>query len=660
MSNRLGFQIEKTLSGSNARAGRFRTLHNEVQTPLFMPVGTQATVKAQTVEALESSGSQILLANTYHLLLRPGPEVFKKVGGIQKFMNWPRSVLTDSGGYQIFSLSRSREMNEEGARFQSYVDNRWFWLTPEVSIETQKAIGSDIMMVLDQCVHSTADLPTAQAAMELTHRWARRSFQARGDSPQSLFGIVQGACYSELRKESALTLAEIPFDGFAIGGLAVGESKSEREDVTAHTLQFVPRDRPRYLMGVGTPLDILEAVHRGIDMFDCIIPTSFAQRGTVFTSKGKVQLRRSRYRESEAPLDSACACSTCSRFSRAYLHHLIKTEEVYGWQLLGAHNIWFYHRMMDEIRTSIFEDRFLEYFKEKREVLGRSDAEARTSAVAVAGSSRFEVVDRAEHSSIYDRISGETMHSVNDPMLEARSVYVEQSMLARRLEEYGGNEFVIWDVGLGAAANAMAAVECYENLSGNLGKKPALQLVSFENDLGSLEVALHSGSFEYLSHPGPESILERGDWERKGLSWSLLKGDFKDYLATAPAPDLIYYDPFSIQSDPAHWDTQMFKRIFDRCQNRDVELFTYSSSTSVRVALLLAGFWVAPGRGTGPKATTTIAMTPLAAERRGKESLLGTQWLERWKRSGAKFPPGMPLAGEAEIEAKVLAHPQFA
>jgi queuine tRNA-ribosyltransferase len=548
-------------------------------------------------------------------------------------------------------------MKEEGARFQSYVDGALHLLSPESSIEMQRAIGSDIMMVLDQCVPSTADLPTARAAMELTHRWAERSFLARGDSPQSLFGIIQGACHLELRKESALKLAETPFDGFAIGGLAVGEGKNEREDVTAFTLQHVPSDRPRYLMGVGTPLDILEGVHRGIDMFDCIIPTSFAQRGTAFTSEGKVQVRRTQYKESDAPLDGACACSTCARFSRAYLHHLIKTEEVYGWQLLGTHNIWFYHRMMDEIRKSIFEGRFPEYVREKRPILDRSDAEVRTNATS--GADRFGVLYRQGYANIYDRVSGETMHSVNDPILEARSVYVDQSMLERRLAEFAGPELVIWDVGLGAAANAMAAVECYENMSGKLARKTALKIVSFENDLGSLRVALDSGSFQYLNHPGPERILESGTWESKGLSWRLLKGDFKEYLATAEAPDLIYYDPFSIKSEPAHWDDRLFARIHERCKDRDVELFTYSSSTSVRVALLLAGFWVAPGWGTGPKPTTTVAMTAAAARRRGRETLLDSSWLERWKRSRAKFPAGLPAGSEAAYEARVLGHPQF-
>ena len=328
--SRLDFRLDAEAGNSRARAATFRTLHNEVQTPLFMPVGTQATVKAQLTRTLEEAGSQILLANTYHLLLRPGAEVFRRTGGIHGFMSWDRAVLTDSGGFQIFSLPHSRSMSEAGAVFQSYLDGQTILLSPELSIETQKAIGSDIMMALDQCIASTADEATARAAIGVTHRWAARSLAARGDSPQSIFGIVQGALFPELRRESAATLGEMPFDGFAIGGLAVGESKSEREDLCEFTAQLLPPDKPRYLMGVGTPLDILEAVHRGVDMFDCIMPTQLAQRGAVFTSRGFLQMRRGVYKFSEEKLDPACACPTCARYSRAYLHHLDEDERDVG------------------------------------------------------------------------------------------------------------------------------------------------------------------------------------------------------------------------------------------------------------------------------------------------------------------------------------------
>ncbi len=304
MTDRLNFHIEAHASGSRARAATFQTLHNVVQTPLFMPVGIQATVKAQLPQPLEAVGAQILLANTYHLLLRPGAEVFRRFGGIHRFMHWPKSVLPDSGGFQIFSLPHSRSTTEAGAVFQSYVDGRTILLSPERSIETQQAIGSDIMMALDQCVPSTVDEATARAALGVTYRWAARSLATRGDdSPHALFAIIQGALFPELRRESAGSLREMPFDGFAIGGLAVGEDRSQREEVCEYTTDLMPVDRPRYLMGVGTPLDILEAVHHGVDMFDCIIPTQVAKRGGAFTSRGYLQLRRGVYKFSEERVD---------------------------------------------------------------------------------------------------------------------------------------------------------------------------------------------------------------------------------------------------------------------------------------------------------------------------------------------------------------------
>nr|HRO67601.1 tRNA guanosine(34) transglycosylase Tgt [Pseudobdellovibrionaceae bacterium] len=302
-------------------------------------------------------------------------EVFEKFGGIHRFMNWKGPVLTDSGGFQIFSLPNSRKMTEEGASFKSYVDGRLHLLSPEESIRIQKAIGSDVMMVLDQCIPSTSSHAEAKKAMELTHRWAHRSFKARGESAQAMFGIVQGACYPDLRKISADALTQIPFDGFAVGGLAVGETKEERYDFTELTTGFLPKDRPRYLMGVGTPMDILEGVHRGIDMFDCILPTALAQRGTAFTSRGKFQLRRSVYKFSEEALDPDCDCITCSQYSRAYIHHLTKADELLGWKLLSKHNLTFYHRMMKEMRERVLANDFASYYREKKEAWDRSDDE---------------------------------------------------------------------------------------------------------------------------------------------------------------------------------------------------------------------------------------------------------------------------------------------
>src|ERR1041385_6513942 len=584
--SRLHFQIDAVAPDSRARAATFRTLHNEVQTPLFMPVATQATVKAQLTRTLEETGSQILLANAYHLLLRPGVEVFRRSGGIHRFMSWDRAVLTDSGGFQIFSLPHLRSMSEEGAVFQSYLDGRTILLSPELSVETQVAIGSDIMMALDQCIASNDDEATARGAVEITQRWATRSLAARRDSPQSIFGIVQGALFPELRRESAELLGEMPFDGFAIGGLAVGESKSEREDLTELTAEFLPAAMPRYLMGVGTPLDILEAVHRGVDMFDCIMPTQLAQRGAVFTSRGFLQMRRGVYKFANETLDPACVCPTCARYSRAYLHHLTKTSETLGWQLLGKHNLHFYHRLMRDIRESILVGRFAEFYGEKRDVLRESDREfpirhPRRGRRKATSLGKYEVhIAQEGFASIRQVSSGEIMHLRTPPMEEARSLYVEQSHLAERLGSPCAEPLVIWDVGLGAAANAMAAVQCYEPAA-RIGPLRPMILISFEDDLDSLRLALrHDDKFLHLRHGGPVGILEKGEWQSKqyaGLSWRLVMGDFLETVRQAPLPpDLIFYDMFSSKTHREHWTIEIFRRLFSACAGRAVELFTYT------------------------------------------------------------------------------------
>lgn len=673
---RLPFHLDARASGSRARATTFQTLHGAIQSPLFMPVGTQATVKAQLPRTLEEAGSQILLANTYHLLLRPGPEVFRRTGGIHGFMSWDRSVLTDSGGFQIFSLTHARSMTEEGARFQSYIDGRTILLSPEVSIETQMAINSDIMMVLDQCIASTADKAEAHAAMGVTHRWAARSLAARGESPQALFAIVQGALFPELRRESASALCEMPFDGYAIGGLAVGEGKSEREDMCELTAELLPEEKPRYLMGVGTPLDILEAVHRGVDMFDCIIPTQVAQRGAAFTSRGYLQMRRGIYKYSTEPLDPACPCPTCARYSRAYLHHLTKTGETLGWQLLGKHNLHFYHRLMREIRESILADRFMELYHEKRAFLHERDADnpirhQKSKKKKPLTLGNYEVHTAWEgFSSIRQISSGEIMHSRTPPMEEAQRLYIEQSHLAERLAQTdapGADEpLVIWDVGLGAAANAMAAILCHEKQAA-LGPVRPMRIVSFENDLDPLRLALsHSDKFPYLRHGGPAGIAKTGAWQSRqhpGLSWELIAADFAQTMETAPAaPDIIFYDMFSPFVCAEAWTLGIFHKLFAVCAGRPVELFTYTCSTGNRVALLAAGFHVAKGRRAGEKRETTIALTREAVEAFPERdySLLGADWLEKWHRSAAKFPKEIPPGAHAEFERGILAHPQFA
>ncbi|MDD5349583.1 MAG: tRNA guanosine(34) transglycosylase Tgt [Chthoniobacteraceae bacterium] len=676
---RLPFCLEAVAPGSRARAATLQTLHNTVRTPVFMPVGTQATVKAQLPQTLEDAGSQILLANTYHLLLRPGPEVFRRMGGIHGLTSWKRSVLTDSGGFQIFSLPNARSMGEEGASFQSYLDGRTILLSPEVSIATQRAIGSDIMMALDQCIPSTAGEAEARQALELTQRWALRSLAARGDSPQALFGIVQGALFPELRRASAEGLRALAFDGFAIGGLAVGEGRSEREDTCAFTTELLPRDKPRYLMGVGTPLDILEAVHRGVDMFDCIIPTQVAQRGGAFTSRGFLQLRRGVYQCSPEPLDAACPCPTCARFSRAYLHHLTKTGETLGWQLLGQHNLYFYHRLMAEIRASILAGSFLELYREKREILHASDADnpvtppRRTRRKRVYRMGAYEVHTAPEgFGSIRHIASGEIMHSRTPPIEEARRLYVEQPGLAERLRLREGETpetaapLGIWDVGLGAAANAMAAIQCYEAAAGEGTPLRPLRIVSFENDLDSLRLArVNNAVFPYLRHAAPDALLKTGAWHSPlagGIEWTLVKGDFPATLPQAQTPpEVIFYDLFSSKSDGLHWTPGAFRELSAACAGRAVELLTYTCSTAIRASLLASGFWLARGVRTGEKTETTVALTPEAvvAGRGCRYQLLAADWLAKWERSGAQFPTELAPEEREAFATAVRGHAQF-
>ncbi len=673
--SRLNFTLEKESRGSSARAATFHTLHGEVKTPIFMPVGTQATVKGQTVDSLKTTGARVLLVNTYHLMLRPGAEVFKKLGGIHGFMNWDGPVLTDSGGFQIFSLPHSREMSLEGAHFQSYVDGKAHLLSPESSIEMQKTIGSDIMMALDQCILSTAPYSEAEAAMEITHRWAERSLRARDDSPQALFGIVQGACHHDLRKKSAAFLRNLPFDGLAIGGLAVGESQRQRYEFTGLVTERLPKNLPRYLMGVGTPIDILEGVHRGVDMFDCIIPSQLAQRGVAFTSHGRLQLRRSVHKYTQQPLDSQCVCQSCKQYSRAYIHHLVKSQEMLGWHLLASHNMTFYHRLMREMRESILHDAFLSYYEEKRLELVRVDEEnpsrppkkPNTSQSARLGN--YEIYTSARgFSSIRQLSSGEVMHSVNRPSDEANKLYVEQSCLASRLLKRAihADELVIWDVGLGAAANAMAAVHGFEKCYANKGDNALrpLRLVSFECDLDPLTLAAKDlGRFPHLRHSAPRQILERGRWKHASslLRWELLKGDFPCFIESATTPDLIFYDPFSFKTDAALWTGEIFSRIFKRCRPKSAELYTYSASTAVRASLLAAGFFVAEGVGTGPKSDTTIAFTRAkgAQDHPLSPRLLGKDWLTRWRRSGAKFPATLAHEAQPHFAKLIEAHAQF-
>lgn len=662
---RLRFQLEALASGSRARAARFTTLHGEVKTPIFMPVGTQATVKGFTPNELEDLGSRVLLANTYHLLLRPGPEVFTRFGGIHKFMGWDGGVLTDSGGFQIFSLPNERRIDEQGAVFKSYVDGSNILLSPETSIRTQMAIGSDIMMALDQCVPSTSDHSVAKAAVALTTRWAKRSLEARGDSPQALFGIIQGAVYPDLRRASADALTAMPFDGFAVGGLAVGESKSEREDFTAISTELLPTHLPRYLMGVGTPIDLLEAVHRGIDMFDCIIPQKHAQHGNAYTFGGVVRLRRTAARLSDEPIESGCACSTCQKYSSGYLHHLLKANEGLGWRLVAHHNVYFYHRLMADMRAAIVSDQFLAFYNQHRGNLALVDGHAplppnrkvvRSGPRKTLG--RYEIAGDKDGIPRIRVLGGETMHPASSPDLEAELLYVEETKLKAALEK-SGDDLVVWDVGLGAAHNAMAAIRAAEGIGQALARP--LRLISFEHDLDALRLALEQrGGFVHLRHGGPKTLLEQGCWTHKSLPirWELVPGDFLQQLSAVPAPQIVFFDPFSVKTDPDMWTIACFEALHKKRHQQGTILATYSTSTAVRAALLAAGFFVARGRGAGQRQESTIAMCKSLAL--SHDALLPAAWLSTWERSSAKTPFGMPEGMGAIIEQRIREHPQFA
>ena len=487
--------------------------------------------------------------------------------------------------------------------------------------------------------------------------------------------IVQGACHRDLREKSAAFLRQLPFDGLAIGGLAVGETQAQRYEFTGLVTDHLPKNLPRYLMGVGTPIDILEAVHRGVDMFDCIIPSQLAQRGVAFTARGRLQVRRSVHKLSEAPLEAGCPCPTCQTYSRAYLHHLVKADEVLGWHLLGVHNFSFYHRLMRELRESILADRFAALYEAKRHELGGSDDEQVVHPVKKRAPVRsrqlgdYEVVTSPQgFANIRQRSSGEVMHSVSRPSDEAQALYVGQSRLAERLQAQpdDADELVVWDVGLGAAANAMAALQCFEQTldrEGGAAVRP-LRLVSFEIDLDPLRLALRFAShFPSLHHGAPHALLESGRWTHASgrLHWQLHHGDFLGFLESSPAPDLIFYDPFSAKTDTGLWTPAVFARIFQHGRPKPAELYTYSAATAVRVALLTAGFFVAEGVGTGPKATTTVAYTrrPGAAAPAGRPHLLGAEWLARWRRSDTKFPPGLAEGDKPAFAQRLEAHPQF-
>lgn len=359
------YEVIKEEKNTKARLGKLHTPHGVIETPIFMPVGTKATVKAMTPEELKDIQAQIILSNTYHLYLRPGHELIEEAGGLHKFMNWDRPILTDSGGFQVFSLGNLRDITEEGVNFRSHIDGSKHFISPEKSIEIQNSLGSDIAMAFDECPPYPADREYVKNSLERTTRWAKRCQEAhKKPDTQAIFGIVQGGMYKDLREQSVKEITALDFPGYAVGGLSVGEPANLMYEVLDYTVPLLPKDKPRYLMGVGSPDYLFESVIRGIDMADCVLPTRIARNGTVITSRGRIVVKNAEYARDFTPMDPECDCYACQNYTRAYIRHLFKTNEILGARLTTTHNLYFLIKLMENIREAIKEDRLLEYREE--------------------------------------------------------------------------------------------------------------------------------------------------------------------------------------------------------------------------------------------------------------------------------------------------------
>ena len=372
------YELIKTCKQSGARLGKVHTPHGSFDTPMFMPVGTLATVKSMSPEELKGMGAQIILSNTYHLWLRPGEDIVEEAGGLHKFMNWERPILTDSGGFQVFSLSDMREITEEGVHFRNHLSGEKLFFSPEKAMAIQNALGPDIMMVLDECPPYPASYDYRKQSVERTSRWAERSLKAhKRKDEQALFGIVQGGEYKDLRKQSAEDLISLDFPGYAIGGLSVGEPKEVMNEVLEYTTPLLPENKPRYLMGVGSPGSLIDGAIRGIDMFDCVLPTRIARNGTCMTSNGRLVVRNAKYARDFSPIDENCDCYTCRNYTRAYIRHLIRTNEIFGFRLTTYHNLYFLLNLMEQVRLAILEDRLLDFRDEFFEQYGLNKPNAK-------------------------------------------------------------------------------------------------------------------------------------------------------------------------------------------------------------------------------------------------------------------------------------------
>ena len=659
MTPPLRFELHATAK-SGARAGTLHTRRGAVQTPTFMPVATHANVRHLSAEEVRASGAGIILANTWHLKLRPGAEVFEHFGGIHAFMQWPGGVLTDSGGFQIFSLPDERNLTEEGAHFKSPFDNHQHMLSPESSIATQQSIGSDIMMVLDVCIPSTSEEEATRVAMEQTHRWALRSLAARDAKAtgQALFAIVQGGIYPALRTQSATFLREHPFDGFAIGGLAVGESRDLLYSITAHTAQQLPASKPRYLMGVGTPIDLVESVHSGVDMFDCILPTKMAQQGYAYTYEGMLRLPRSEFRLSDGPLEPTCQCPVCKQHSRGYLHHLSHGGHAIAARLLGIHNLHFYQALMGRMRAAILANTFDAEYRELKEKLS---PRTKTRPIEGRRDGDFELITLKSGARAVRHLGhGEVMHPGVGPWEEANHLYVKQTGLQELISlkgtrRPGEKALRILDIGLGAASNAVAALTCAREVGA--GRRRGVEVVSLEHDLAPLRLALDDPEgFDFLVPfaDAARTLIKDGFWEGEGLQWRLLTGDAMHKLQEVGKDfELVFQDPFSPDQNPSLWTVDWLQRVRALAHPDGMQLVTYSSATPTRVSLLLAGYFVGAGVSTGMRGETTIASTKLELLRQP----LQHRWLKRWERSSARSPHGGELT--PVLEEVIRKHPQF-
>lgn len=374
----LKYELMKTCKQSGARLGKITTPHGEIETPVFMPVGTLATVKTMSPEELKEIGAQIILSNTYHLWLRPGHDIIEEAGGLHEFMNWDRPILTDSGGFQVFSLSDLRKIEEEGVHFRNHLSGEKLFLSPEGATHIQNALGSDIMMAFDECPPYPAEYDYMKSSVERTSRWAERCLKAhKRPNDQALFGIVQGGEYEDLRKQSAEDLVSLDFPGYAIGGLSVGEPKEVMNKVLEFTTPLLPTNKPRYLMGVGSPDSLIDGVIRGIDMFDCVLPTRIARNGTCMTSNGRLVVRNAKYARDFSPIDENCDCHVCKTYTRAYIRHLIRCDETFGIRLTTYHNLYFLIKLMEQVKQAIREDRLLDFKEEFFEQYGFNKPDAK-------------------------------------------------------------------------------------------------------------------------------------------------------------------------------------------------------------------------------------------------------------------------------------------